>query len=177
MNLKNISLKDLALHISDHLRKNGVDCVLTGGACVAIHTELGYISYDLDFVPLSYQSRRRIREILEKIGFREEGRHFTHEDTLFFIEFISPPLAIGGEPVKEISTIEERGMVLKLLSPTDCTKDRLAAYYHWDDEPSLEQALLVCRSVSVDLKEVERWSRKEGMEKKFTIFKKRLRMQ
>jgi hypothetical protein len=175
MDLKNISLKHLALYISDYMRKNGIDCVLTGGACVAIHTDQKYISYDLDFVPLTYQRRSRIREILEKTGFREKGRHFTHKDTPFFIEFIAPPLAIGEEPISEIAMIEERGMVLKLLSPTDCTKDRLAAYYHWNDEPSLEQAILVCRNASVDVKEIERWSKKEGMEKKFVIFKRRLR--
>ena len=174
MDLKNISLKDMALFVSDYMRGNGIDCVLTGGACVTIYTHQKYISYDLDFVPLTFVRRRKVREILEKVGFREEGRHFIHKDTQFSIEFIAPPLAIGEEPVGEVATIEEKGMVLKLLSPTDCTKDRLAAYYHWNDEPCLDQAILVCRSTPVDLREIERWSKKEGMGKKFASFTRRL---
>ena len=30
---------------------------------------------------------------------------------------------------------------LGLLSPTDCVKDRLAAFYHWKDQQSLEPAI------------------------------------
>ena len=63
-------------------------------------------------------------------------------------------------------------MILKLLSPTDCVKDRLAAYYHWNDRPSLEQAVLVCQNQSVDLDEVERWSKSEGKGDKFKLFRK-----
>jgi len=61
-----------------------------------------------------------------------------------------------------------------LLSPTDCVKDRLAAYYHWNDEQSLDQALMVYKENQVDLGEVERWSLNEGMEVKFKVFKESL---
>jgi hypothetical protein len=81
---------------------------------------------------------------------------------------------VGEEPVKAISSMEEKNRVLKLISPTDCVKDRLAAYYHWGDRQSLDQAVLVCRDNVVDLKEVERWSLNEGMKNKFEILKKRL---
>ncbi|MFQ6105046.1 MAG: hypothetical protein ACE5OP_12265 [Candidatus Glassbacteria bacterium] len=174
MDLKNISLKNLALYVSDHLRKNGIDTVLSGGACVTIYTDQKYLSYDLDFVPVSFVDRRTLRSVLEEICFREEGRHFAHEDTPFYIDFIAPPLSVGSEPVKDISIIEEGDMVLKLLSPTDCTKDRLAAYYHWDDRQSLEQAILVCKNNDIDLKEIQRWSKIEGMSDKYLVFKRLL---
>jgi len=64
--------------------------------------------------------------------------------------------------------------LLKLLSPTDCVKDRLAAYYHWNDMQSLGQAVLVCRAAKVDLKEVKRWSMLEGMGGKFELFRSAL---
>jgi hypothetical protein len=51
---------------------------------------------------------------------------------------------------------------LTLLSPTDCVKDRLAAFYHWNDRQCLEQALLVIESRKVDLREIRRWSRVEN---------------
>jgi len=80
------------------------------------------------------------------------------------------PLSVGEEPVKKIQTIEKKGRKLKLLSPTDCVKDRLAAYYHWNDRPSLEQAVMVSFAQSVDLKEIERWSSNEGMAEKYPDF-------
>ena len=174
MKLVKITIRDLAIYLSDHLRQAGIDTVLSGGACVCIYTKNKYISFDLDFVLMSYEDYRITEETLEKIGFFKEGKYFKHKDTPYLVEFLSPPLSLGTEPVKEISVIKKGGKVLKLLSPTDCVKDRLAAYYHWDDRQSLEQALLVCRDNPVDLKEVERWSRNEAMEDKFTQFRDKL---
>lgn len=74
--------------------------------------------------------------------------------------------------MKTISKIKRRNKVLRLLSPTDCVKDRLAAFFHWNDRQSLEQAILVSRRQSVDLKEIRRWSLKEGAPNKLTIFLK-----
>jgi hypothetical protein len=45
---------------------------------------------------------------------------------------------------------------LKVLSPTDCVKDRLCAFYFWNDLQGLEQAVLVAKSQQVDLKEIKR---------------------
>ena len=61
------------------------------------------------------------------------------------------------------------------MSPTDCVKDRLAAFYHWNDRQSLEQAILVSRRQAVDLKEIRRWSLKEGMAEKLAVFRKSLK--
>ncbi|MGB2906776.1 MAG: hypothetical protein WBB73_06735, partial [Candidatus Aminicenantaceae bacterium] len=71
------------------------------------------------------------------------------------------------EPVKEIQIIEENECKLKLLLPSDCVKDWLAAYYHWSDMPTLEQAIMVSLTQSVDLKEIKRWSLNEGMGDKY----------
>ena len=174
MEIKGISMKDLGIYISDYLRKNGIETVLSGGACVTIYTNNKYLSYDLDFVLPVYVNRNKIRGVLEKIEFYEEGRYFKHKDTRYFIDFLAPPLSIGEEPVKTISSIRKGRMVLKLLSPTDSVKDRLAAFYHWNDKPSLDQAILVSKDNKVDLKEIERWSINEEMTGKFKIFKKML---
>lgn len=170
MDIEKLSLEDLAIYISDHLRKNGIETVLSGGACVSIYTENKFLSYDLDFVLLSYEQRGRLKSVLADIGFFLEGRHYRHKDTPFLAEFLSPPLSIGAEPVKNISRIQKGKRFLALLSPTDCVKDRLAAYYHWGDRQSLDQALLVSRDTHIDLEEIKKWSAKEGMEIKFGEF-------
>ena len=171
---KSLPLTDLAAIICDACRKNGIDVVLSGGACVSIYTKNTYESFDLDFVLLSHVRRKIIRPVLEALGFREDGRHYRHPDTPYIVEFLSPPLSVGGEPVREIHKIRRGKMTLKLLSPTDCVKDRLAAFYHWNDRPSLDQAILVCGNAKVDLREVRRWSTNEGMRDKFELFKEAL---
>jgi hypothetical protein len=168
---RNLPLPDLAALVSDACLKAGIDVVLSGGACVSIFTDNRYASYGLDLVLRSSVPKKRIRATMEALGFREDGRHFRHPDNPYIVEFLSPPLSVGEEPVKEILEIRRRGRTLRLLSPTDCVKDRLAAFYHWADRPSLEQAVLVCLAQDVDLKEVRRWSAKEGTLGKYQIFR------
>lgn len=171
VNFKGISLENLAIFVSDHLTRNGIDAVLTGGACVSIYSRNKYISSDLDFVLISFERRDDLRKVMGTVGFYLEGAVFKHERTPFFVEFLPPPPSVGEEPVKEISIISKRGLSLRLLSPTDCIKDRLAAYYHWNDRQSLEQALLVGKAKPFDLEEIRRWSVKENMGDKFEVFR------
>ena len=62
------------------------------------------------------------------LGFEEKGKYFVHKETKYFIEFPSGPLGVGDSAVKDIANIETKYGVLKLLTPTDCVKYRLAAY-------------------------------------------------
>lgn len=63
---------------------------------------------------------------------------------------------------------------MRIISATDCVKDRLCAYYFWKDQQGLAQAVLVSKSQSVDLKEIKRWSQGEGKEQEFEEFIKNL---
>lgn len=171
MNFKGISLARLAAVVCDRCRMNGIEVVLSGGACVSIYVRNRYVSFDLDFVLLESVGRKRLRSVMEGLGFKETGRHFVHAETPFLVEFLSPPLSVGEEPVREICDIRRGKMTLRLLSPTDCVKDRLSAFYHWNDRQSLDQAILVCRAAVVDLAEVERWSIGEGKREGFRSFK------
>ncbi|OGL43951.1 MAG: hypothetical protein A2W05_08235 [Candidatus Schekmanbacteria bacterium RBG_16_38_10] len=170
--LKNLSVKELAAYISEYLRKNDIEVVLTGGTCVSIYTKNKHVSLDLDFVVTRYIDIKKIKELLGKIGFKEKGKHLKHNNIEYFIEFIPPPLSVGEETVKKIIDIKVKKYILKLLSPTDCVKDRLAAFYHWNDRQALSQALMVCKEQEVNLNELKRWSKNEGMMNKFLDFKK-----
>jgi hypothetical protein len=83
-------------------------------------------------------------------------------------------LGIGDAPIKEIASRKSETGVLKLLTPTDCIKDRLAGYYHWDDEQNLEQAIWVASENVFDMVAIEEWSKNEGMIEKFELFKERV---
>ncbi len=171
---KNIKIKNLAALVCHELNIGEIDAVLVGGACVSIYTNNTYVSYDLDFV--SHSSLKDITGILSGLGFqRESSRHFIRKDCPVFIEFVSPPVSVGNEPIKKEETIKTRFGSLRLLTPTDSVKDRLAAYYHWNDPQALEQAVMVAKAQKVRLPEVRKWSEKEGHKEKFDIFVKILK--
>ncbi len=168
---KKIDIRTLAALVCEKLKKKGIDSLLVGGACVSIYTRNRYMSYDLDFV--SHAPLKEIAPALEELGFtRESSRHFIRKDCPLFVEFVSPPAAIGAEPVKETEDIKTKYGTVLLFTPTDCVKDRLAAFYHWNDPQSLEQALMVAKAQKVNIKEIRRWSVKEGFENKYEVFVK-----
>lgn len=96
---KTISQTSLAALVCDSCRKNDIDVVLSGGACVSIYTENKYESFDLDFVLLSHISRKKIDFVLETLGFRKDGRHYRHPGIPYIVEFLSPPLSVDRKSV------------------------------------------------------------------------------
>lgn len=162
ISLSGLAIGELAAYIAEHLRSKGIETVLVGGACISIYSANEYSSFDLDFIITGSSTRKTVRAALFEINFTEENRYFINPQTPFFVEFPSGPLAIGDEPPSEISTLCFSTGNLRLLSPTDCVKDRLAAFYHWKDQQSLEQAILIARDFNIDIEEVRRWSVNEG---------------
>ncbi len=169
-------MAELAAYVCSSLEKNGIDTVLSGGCCVEIYSNSRYTSDDIDLIDRFNGGHRKIKEFMESIGFKEYSikRYFVHKDTKYFVEFPRGPLGIGDEVVKNIEKLEMDTGILKLLSTTDCIKDRLAGYYYWDDMQNLEQAVMVALENDFDIVDIEKWSKKEGKLEKFNIFKKKL---
>jgi hypothetical protein len=170
-----MTIGEFGAFVSDYLREQDIDVVLSGGSCVSIYSHNRYQSFDLDFVVGQGSEYKHIKSALIDFGFSETNRYFIHPESEYFVEFPSGPLAVGGEVVKEIVELEFPTGKLRLLSPTDCIKDRLAAYFHWQDRQCLEQAILVAADNQIDLAEVERWSRHEGMLEEFKQMKDKLK--
>lgn len=171
---KRIGIKELAALISEKLRERGIDAILVGGACVSIYTKNRYQSFNLDYV--THSSIKEVTSVLKEVGFQQESsRHFTRMQCPFFIEFVAPPAAIGQEPLRDEKKLRTKLGTIVLLTPTDCVRDRLAAFYHWRDPQALEQALLVAGEQKIDLAVVKRWSEKEGHAEKYQEFLSRLR--
>ena len=165
---------ELSAYVQTHLKKQGIDVVLSGGSAVTIYSNNKYVSKDLDLVNVYAVNHKRIRSTMIELGFQEQGRYFMHEETQLFIEFPAGPLAIGEEAISEIVEKEVETGTLRIISPTDCVKDRLAAYYHWGDQQCLVQAGYVAQSQDIDLEEVAKWSEREGMLDRFEKIKVRL---
>ena len=172
--IADMSMEELAAYVCSQLEAAGIETVLSGGSCVQIYSEGKYTSDDIDLIDRFNGGHTRIKQVMFDMGFKEHNRYFVHEDTEYFIEFPRGPLGVGDAPVLDIATLEEETGILKLLTPTDCIKDRLAAYYHWDDPQSLEQAVWVAQQNPFDMDAVKTWSVQEGMMEKFTVFYRRL---
>lgn len=173
MNFHDPDLKELACLIYETLKSSGIHVVLVGGACVSIYSENRYQSSDLDFV--TYEELKPIEKALSKIGFKRIGRQFSRPDCPYLIDFVNPPIAVGHEAIHEFSTLKTSTGSLRLLSPTDCVKDRLASFFHWNDLQALEQSLMVAENHSIDLKDLKHWAKKEGFESKCNEFLKKLK--
>lgn len=171
--IRDLTLGELAALVCSHLKAHDIEVVLTGGACVTLYGNGSYVSYDLDFIERVSAGRRKLKAVLAQIGFSERDRYFRHPETGFFLEFPSGPLAVGSEPPGELRVLTFSTGEVVALSPTDCVKDRLAAFFHWSDLECFEQALLVAKTAEVDLAEIERWAIQEGQEDKFARFKER----
>ena len=170
---KNIQIEELALIIGRQLKKFEIEAILVGGACVSIYSNNIYMSGDLDFV--SYENSKKIKLALEELGFiLDTNKYYTHNECPLFLEFLNPPVAIGNEPITKFNDIKTPIGEIKLLTPSDCVKDRLAAYYHWNDRQSLDQAVLVAKNQSINIAKIKQWSEVEGYIEKFNDFQEAL---
>lgn len=165
-----MSVEELAGLICETLSNAGITTTLTGGACVSIWSGGQYASRDLDFIEEGPVPRRQVKAALAEIGFEEEDRYFVHPKTELFVEFPTGPLTVGDERVHEVVTRDTGAGRLRLLSPTDCVKDRLAAFFYWKDKMAFEQALLVATEQQIDIADLRRWAMAEGQADKLAIF-------
>ena len=173
----NMGREELGAHVCEALKSAGIDAVLSGGSCVSIWTEESYVSMDLDFITSGLESNRQIRTVLESIGFSyssKNPRYFTHPDCQYFLEFPRGPLAAGNTELSPANaeTLNVETGTLKLLSPTDCVKDRLAGFYAWNDEQSWEQAVEVARRQKIKWKDLQKWHDAEGEAEGYEKFRR-----
>ena len=89
--LKEMTQGELGAYVQSYLRSKGIEVVLSGGAAVGIYSDNKYVSKDLDFINVYAVNRKNIWVAMKEISFQEEGRHFKHPDTEFFIEFPAGP--------------------------------------------------------------------------------------
>ena len=157
------------------MARAGIKAVLTGGACAALYSRGAYQSSDLDFVLQSAISRGTLDRVMQTIGFHRRGAHYEHAAAPFFVEFPAGPLGIGSDlRIKPVVYRIGRGSVIA-LSPTDSCRDRLAAFYHWNDRQSLAAAVAIAKRRKVDIPALHRWSEREGALPAFKEFRAALR--
>lgn len=168
------SEEELWKFVAAHLRSKNIDSILVGGAVVSIYTDGAYESGDLDFILTDYFIKN-LPEVMAEIGFKRKGRHYVHPDCHhLFVEFPKGPLEIGDDFNIIPEVVEVEGKPIKILSPTDCVKDRLASYTYFKSREGFDQAILVAQKHPVNLGSIEAWCKKEGAEATFREFSETL---
>jgi hypothetical protein len=153
-------------YVASHLAQSGIRTVLVGGAVAAIYSEGAYKSGDLDLVIENYSPLdSEIAKSMNDIGFVKQGRHWIHpECNHLFVEFVLSPVAIGDDYRINPDVKLKNGQQIKILSPTDCVRDRLCSYVYFKARECFDQAFLVARRNEIDTASLKKWSRSEGKE-------------
>ncbi|PCI44926.1 MAG: hypothetical protein COB51_09500 [Moraxellaceae bacterium] len=169
---KNVSIVDLAALIANHLHEHGIEVVLVGGLAVEIYSKNLYLTKDIDMVNISYNEPAIINKAMDEIAFQKQGRVYVSQSTDVCVEFPTAPLAIGNQLIKETTVIHTPGGDIPILLASDVVKDRLSAYFHWQDNPSMVQALSVMINHDIDLNEVKRFCVIEGRSEEYRFIEK-----
>ena len=165
------SLTTVALTVGAALGRHGIEAVLTGGACASVHTRGKYQSRDMDFIVTSVTTQAQLDRAMASVGFRRTGDRYVHPRVVFYVEFPRGPLAIGNDYQVKPVTRRTRAGTASTLSPTDSCRDRLAAFYHWNDRQSLEVAVQIALECRVSHARIERWSATEGFPRLYEEFR------
>lgn len=175
---RDTTLADVCFFVCKALDAHGILAVLTGGSAATVYAPEAYTSLDADFVLANDEPLAEIAEALHSIGFTRDGRSriFVHADTSYTVDFPRGPLAVGGDYVHETATLTKGDMTLHILTPTDCVRDRLAHFYHWDDYTALNASVAVAAAHREDLEMdiLRSWSIREEHLEKFNEFERRL---
>ncbi len=113
-----------------------------------------------------------LKEAMELIGFEKKTRHYIHpECPHLFVEFPGTiPLGIGDDYSIVPDEVDVDGIKIKIYSPTDCVKDRLATFIYFKDRDGLDQAVMVANKHPVNLKSIKDWCINERSEEHWEEF-------
>lgn len=164
---KEASLVEVATIVSDALRTAGIAATLSGGSAVSIYTNNEYQSKDLDFVTAAML--KDLAPILNDLGFVHTGgsrlSQFEHPLVEWYVEFPASPLTFGHLQVhhEDCAVIKSEAGELRIVTPTQCVMDRLAAAFAWNDVQSRDQAAQVAANQILDWEALRIWFANEGI--------------
>lgn len=159
--------EETASIVYEILKAKGIEVVLTGGSCMEIYTHSNYSSYDLDFIANPSIKSEQVKNAMIEAGFEKtKDRYFKHPDNDYYVEFPTGPVSLGNEEPKEHNELKTHVGTLKLLTPTNCVKDRLCAYLYHNGEECFSQAIAVAHKNEIDKENLLKWADKECLEMK-----------
>lgn len=160
------TLEDVCFEVSTALDRHSIIGVLTGGSAATVYASGAYGSLDADFVLTSYPDRERLEKALADVGYHPcpVPGMYEHQKSRFTLDFPKGPLAVGGDYIHETTTLERGNLRLRIITATDCVRDRLAGFYYWNDYTSLNAAVEVTRAHRdrIDFAGLHEWTARES---------------
>ena len=167
---RGLGLKEAAATIFARLDRNGHEPILAGQACAAIYGGGGIRSHALEFVIRDFTAQQ-INALMAELGFAlKEMRTYANPACPFEVIIAPTPLTVGDDVVADARVIKTSGGPLRMLTPTDCVRQRLSMFYRWGDRAALAEAVQVAKRQPVDLDLVKRWSEWEWATDRFEEF-------
>jgi len=156
------SLEETAAYICTQLKEKRIDVVLSGGSCMEIYTKSNFSSLDIDFIPNPSVTSKEIEKTMLELGFEKvPPRYYKYSNNPNYIEFPTGPVSLGNDLTKDFSELKTHVGTLKLLTPTDCIKDRLCALVYHGGEECFNQAIAVAHLNSFDKDNLIKWAKNE----------------
>ncbi|WGG47667.1 hypothetical protein [Rossellomorea sp. DA94] len=109
--------------ITSLLEQEGIQPIVVGGFSVDIYTQNEYATRDIDFVSDGYHI---ISDILTKLEFVKDGRHFYHKEIEVAIEI--PDNYLAGDESKIIRLQISKDTHINIISIEDIIMDRLRSH-------------------------------------------------
>lgn len=105
--------------IHEHLQQEKIQAVVVGGTSVELYSSGGYTTRDLD---LFTDENRRVRVILETLGFQKNGRIFEHPSIGVLVDL--PSGEFKGD-YDNILLLDHEGYTVPVIGIEDIVIDRL----------------------------------------------------
>ena len=113
--------------------------VLIGGTAVELFTGGAHTTVDIDFAG---RVPARVGRILQRVGFRREGRSWVHDGARVYLDFTDK---VERKPTVVDLKVGEASV--KALAPEELITERLQDWRKWRSEVDAVNALLVYRSL------------------------------
>ena len=165
-----VPLRQIAARLRAHLVAHGLDPVLTGRACASIYAGGNIKPRTLEFVLAEY-SVGELEDAMRELGFRADGGSaYASKRCPVDVVFMPPPLSVGDDVVQSTSLVRSAGGEVRLLTPTDCVRERLSMYYQWGDREAFQDAVDVARNHPITFDIVKSWSDHEWYADRYAEF-------
>lgn len=175
----NCTEEELWRWVAVHLAQAGIECTLVGGAVAAIYSEGAYQSGDLDVVIESFPlpSQRQLDAAFKTMGFARKSMLYQHPECRHLaIQTLPGPVHVGKDYHINPNVSQVMGSTIKMLSPTDIVKDRLASCHYFHALECLDQAELVARAQTIDWQSVKTWAKAEHSDMPALLAQLRVRL-
>ena len=170
VSMRGLGLKETAAAVFGRLSANGHDPMLCGQSCAAIYGGSGIKAGGIEIAIREF-SLGPVGKLMSELGFaHKEARTFSCDVSPFEVTLLAAPLMIGDDSVSGSRTIKTKMGPLKLVTPTDCVRQRLSKFYRWGDRAALSDAVQVAKRQAVDMELIARWSEWEWATDRFQEF-------